>query len=97
MGTRLHSPSGTYPVLRFTALPLTMTMQHRTSGTEPKVIDFSIDQHEFLTSNVHLIQIKYYLEGSGKDPEAVKQLLPRVVSELANVWMEAEKNDLGRP
>ncbi|KAH9951484.1 hypothetical protein B0H21DRAFT_719155 [Amylocystis lapponica] len=41
-------------------------------------------------------KIKYYLEGSGKDAEAVRQLLPRVVAELAEVWMEARKNGLGR-
>ncbi|TBU28932.1 phosphoglucomutase 1 [Dichomitus squalens] len=42
-------------------------------------------------------KIKYYLEGSGKDAAAVAQLLPKVVQELSDVWMEAEKNGLGRP
>ncbi|TFK42809.1 hypothetical protein BDQ12DRAFT_624115 [Crucibulum laeve] len=42
-------------------------------------------------------KIKYYLEGSGKDAAVVSALLPKVVSELADVWMEAEKHGLGRP
>ena len=42
-------------------------------------------------------KIKYYLEGSGKDAAAVADLLPKVVQELSDVWMEAGKNGLGRP
>ncbi|KAI0948404.1 hypothetical protein AcV7_009159 [Taiwanofungus camphoratus] len=42
-------------------------------------------------------KIKYYLEGSGKHVEAVTRLLPVVVAELADKWMEAEKNGLGQP
>ncbi|RDX42659.1 phosphoglucomutase first 3 domain-containing protein [Lentinus brumalis] len=42
-------------------------------------------------------KIKYYLEGSGKDASAVARLLPRVVEELSESWMQAEKNGLGRP
>ena len=42
-------------------------------------------------------KIKYYLEGSGKDPQVVAELLPKVVEELSDVWMEAEKHGLGRP
>ena len=42
-------------------------------------------------------KIKYYLEGSGKDASAVAKLLPKVVEELSDSWMEAEKNGLGRP
>ncbi|KAI0710386.1 phosphoglucomutase first 3 domain-containing protein [Cerioporus squamosus] len=42
-------------------------------------------------------KIKYYLEGSGKDAPAVARLLPRVVEELSESWMEAEKNGLGKP
>ncbi|KAI0747847.1 phosphoglucomutase first 3 domain-containing protein [Daedaleopsis nitida] len=42
-------------------------------------------------------KIKYYLEGSGKNASAVAELLPRVVKELSDVWMEAEKNGLGMP
>ncbi|KAM5531828.1 hypothetical protein V8D89_014527 [Ganoderma adspersum] len=42
-------------------------------------------------------KIKYYLEGSGQDAAAVAALLPRVVQELSDVWMEAEKNGLGKP
>jgi len=41
-------------------------------------------------------KIKYYLEGSGKDPNQVAALLPQVVTELADGWMEAAKNKLGR-
>ncbi|RPD65833.1 phosphoglucomutase first 3 domain-containing protein [Lentinus tigrinus ALCF2SS1-6] len=42
-------------------------------------------------------KIKYYLEGSGQDASAVARLLPNVVEELSNSWMEAEKNGLGKP
>ncbi|KAI0781237.1 phosphoglucomutase first 3 domain-containing protein [Trametes elegans] len=42
-------------------------------------------------------KIKYYLEGSGKDAAAVTPLLRNVVQELSDVWMEADKNGLGRP
>ncbi|KAI0332089.1 phosphoglucomutase first 3 domain-containing protein [Cubamyces sp. BRFM 1775] len=42
-------------------------------------------------------KIKYYLEGSGKDATAVGELLRKVVKELSDVWMEADKNGLGRP
>jgi hypothetical protein len=42
-------------------------------------------------------QIKYYLEGSGPDAGQVGNLLPRVVSELGEQWLEAEKNSLGAP
>ncbi|KAI8998909.1 phosphoglucomutase first 3 domain-containing protein [Trametes punicea] len=42
-------------------------------------------------------KIKYYLEGSGKDAVAVEELLRKVVEELSEVWMEADKNGLGKP
>ena len=42
-------------------------------------------------------QIKYYLEGSGKDAVVVSELLPRVVEELAVEWMQAQIHGLGRP
>ncbi|KAI0075472.1 hypothetical protein K474DRAFT_1624431 [Panus rudis PR-1116 ss-1] len=42
-------------------------------------------------------KIKYYLEGSGKHAEAVKALLPNVVRELGEAWMQASKNELGQP
>ncbi|KIM87657.1 hypothetical protein PILCRDRAFT_773278 [Piloderma croceum F 1598] len=42
-------------------------------------------------------KIKYYLEGSGTDPTEVGRLLPKVVVELRNTWMEAKKNNLGMP
>ncbi|KZT69052.1 hypothetical protein DAEQUDRAFT_811725 [Daedalea quercina L-15889] len=41
-------------------------------------------------------KIKYYLEGSGKSEEAVRALLPKVVVELADDWMEAGKYGLAR-
>ncbi|EPT05929.1 hypothetical protein FOMPIDRAFT_1033960 [Fomitopsis schrenkii] len=41
-------------------------------------------------------KIKYYLEGSGKSEEAVRALLPKVVNELADEWMEAGKYGLAR-
>ncbi|KAI0646776.1 phosphoglucomutase first 3 domain-containing protein [Trametes meyenii] len=42
-------------------------------------------------------KIKYYLEGSGKDADAVGPLLRRVVQELSAQWMETDKNGLGKP
>ncbi|KAF8078187.1 hypothetical protein FPV67DRAFT_1557572 [Lyophyllum atratum] len=42
-------------------------------------------------------KIKYYLEGSGKDARAVSALLPKVVAELGDVWLEAGTHGLGRP
>ncbi|KAF8636547.1 hypothetical protein AX17_003359 [Amanita inopinata Kibby_2008] len=42
-------------------------------------------------------KIKYYLEGNGKDRQAVSALLPRVVTELGETWLEAEKHGLGCP
>jgi hypothetical protein len=44
-----------------------------------------------------VLQIKYYLEGCGNDAMDVRRLLPEVVAELGEVWMEAEKNSLGIP
>ncbi|KAG6820796.1 hypothetical protein H0H93_011561 [Arthromyces matolae] len=38
--------------------------------------------------------IKYYLEGYGKNADSVAALLPRVVVELGDVWLEAGKNGL---
>ncbi|PCH38295.1 phosphoglucomutase 1 [Wolfiporia cocos MD-104 SS10] len=40
-------------------------------------------------------KIKYYLEGIGKNAEQVGLLLPKVVQELGDEWMEAKKNGLG--
>ncbi|PFH47176.1 hypothetical protein AMATHDRAFT_77329 [Amanita thiersii Skay4041] len=42
-------------------------------------------------------KIKYYLEAQGDNRQAVMELLPLVVNHLGNTWMEAEKNNLGRP
>jgi phosphomannomutase len=42
-------------------------------------------------------KIKYYLEGTGKDPNAVTDLLVEVVAELGDVWLEARKHNLGCP
>ncbi|EJD05673.1 phosphoglucomutase 1 [Fomitiporia mediterranea MF3/22] len=42
-------------------------------------------------------KIKFYLEGSGSDVRNVKTILPKVVAELRDVWMEAEKNELQMP
>ncbi|EGO21670.1 hypothetical protein SERLADRAFT_440916 [Serpula lacrymans var. lacrymans S7.9] len=42
-------------------------------------------------------KIKYYLEGNGKNAKEVGRLLPLVVRELGEVWMEATKNELGQP
>ncbi|KAJ7093102.1 hypothetical protein C8R44DRAFT_815571 [Mycena epipterygia] len=42
-------------------------------------------------------KIKYYVEASGKDAAAVREVLVKVVEELGVSWMEAEKHHLGRP
>ncbi|KAG0705326.1 hypothetical protein DFH29DRAFT_292388 [Suillus ampliporus] len=42
-------------------------------------------------------KIKYYLEGSGSNRQAVHSLLGRVVDDLADDWMNAAENGLGRP
>lgn len=42
-------------------------------------------------------KIKYYLEGSGSDVARVREVLRKVVVELRDVWMEAEKNGLSTP
>lgn len=49
------------------------------------------------TAEFSFIQIKYYLEGCGSDPERVSAILPHVVDSLANEWMKASENGLGRP
>jgi len=42
-------------------------------------------------------KIKYYLEGSGQDRDAVQNVLKEVVKELGDEWMQASLNKLGRP
>lgn len=42
-------------------------------------------------------KIKYYLEGSGSNRQAVHSLLSGVVNDLAEDWMNAAENGLGRP
>jgi len=42
-------------------------------------------------------KIKYYLEGSGQDRDAVQTVLKEVVKELGDEWMQASLNELGRP
>jgi len=41
-------------------------------------------------------KIKYYLEGSGQDRDAVQNVLGAVVKELTDEWMQASLNKLGR-
>jgi len=65
----------------------------RTSGTEPKVriCQWGRGRYEDFQ------QIKYYLEGSGQDRDAVQNVLKEVVKELGDEWMQAGLNKLGRP
>jgi len=42
-------------------------------------------------------KIKYYLEGSGRNPHGLSALLTQVALELKEVWMEASKNGLYSP
>jgi len=41
-------------------------------------------------------KIKYYLEATGGDTEEIMKLLPVVVDDLAETWMEASRYKLGR-
>jgi hypothetical protein len=64
----------------------------RTSGTEPKV---GLRVYCTCTNTtIFKSQIKYYLEGRGKDATAVTSLLPKVIVELADLWLEAGKHHL---
>ncbi|KAF9027123.1 hypothetical protein BDZ89DRAFT_987490 [Hymenopellis radicata] len=42
-------------------------------------------------------KIKFYLEGNGQNRAEVTETLTEVVNELADMWMEAGKNNLVRP
>ncbi|KAH7927714.1 hypothetical protein BV22DRAFT_1103519 [Leucogyrophana mollusca] len=42
-------------------------------------------------------KIKYYLEGGGRERDEVHQLLPLIVEDLKNRWMEASTHNLGIP
>ncbi|KAJ6500366.1 hypothetical protein C8R45DRAFT_820604 [Mycena sanguinolenta] len=42
-------------------------------------------------------KIKFYIEANGVEPTAVQNVLTKVVQELGDTWMEAEKHHLGRP
>lgn len=94
MGRRLSSQRGKFELCGSLILRIDLVKIARTSGTEPKV-RFSMYGRSTWTDFV--LQIKYYLEGSGKDSGIVRQLLPKVVTELRDVWMEADKNALGMP
>jgi len=43
-----------------------------------------------------VMQIKYYLEGSGRDVQAIQVLLVRIIQELGDIWFEADKWGLER-
>ena len=70
-----------------------------TSGTEPKVSLSGLWTHILMkkTNGLRCIQIKYYLEGSSKNAASVAPVLAGVVQELAEEWMQAGLNGLGRP
>ena len=74
---------------------LKIVLTTRTSGTEPKVSTrrLLVGGKSISTSR----QIKYYLEGSGQDRDAVQNVLREVVKELGDEWMQASLNNLGRP
>jgi len=42
-------------------------------------------------------KIKYYLEGSGGDPQAVKSLLRKATLDIAENWIQVGKYNLGIP
>ena len=67
----------------------------RTSGTEPKVCTKALCQERRLIWTTR--QIKYYLEGSGKNRDTVQEILKEVAQELGDAWMQTELNKLGRP
>ena len=64
----------------------------RTSGTEPKVMLYSLNR--ILPYPNGATQIKYYLEGQGKDATSLTTLLGNVVHTLQEDWLEATKNKL---
>ena len=66
----------------------------RTSGTEPKVT--CANQKRLSSPNI-FTQIKYYLEGQGKDTASLTTLLGQVIYALQEDWLEATKNGLLRP
>lgn len=75
---------------------LKVVLTTRTSGTEPKVrIRGFVGRVKCRYQP--FCQIKYYLEGSGQDRDAVQNVLRAVVRELGNEWMQASLNNLGRP
>ncbi|EPQ58748.1 hypothetical protein GLOTRDRAFT_104172 [Gloeophyllum trabeum ATCC 11539] len=57
------------------------------------------DEEIFLTLRTSGTEpkIKYYLEGKGSDAAKVAGLLSRVVTELGDIWLQADLNGLGRP
>jgi hypothetical protein len=76
-----------------------ITLTTRTSGTEPKVRTrrfFGSSETGFEESPI-VGQIKYYLEGSGQNRDAVQGVLREVVRELSEEWMQANLNKLGLP
>lgn len=42
-------------------------------------------------------KIKYYIEAIGEDVMTIGTLLPEVVADMRDAWMEADKNKLGMP
>lgn len=74
---------------------LKIVLTTRTSGTEPKVRTRRLLAGETSTSTSR--QIKYYLEGSGQDRDAVQNVLREVVRELNDEWMQASLNNLAHP
>jgi phosphoglucomutase len=74
---------------------LKVVLTTRTSGTEPKVRmrRLLVEETSISTSR----QIKYYLEGSGQDRDAVQNVLREVVKTLNDEWMQASLNNLGLP
>ena len=42
-------------------------------------------------------QIKYYLEGSGGDPQAVKSFLHKAILDISENWIQAHKYNLRTP
>lgn len=69
-----------------------------TSGTEPKVYLFISCWHQQAAEFEFeiVMQIKYYLEGSGRDVQAIQVLLVRIIQELGDIWFEADKWGLER-
>ncbi|PPQ90139.1 hypothetical protein CVT25_012308 [Psilocybe cyanescens] len=48
------------------------------------------------TNKLTILQIKYYLEGSGKDAQLVGRLLLEAIAEISSQWFQADKYNISK-